>query len=361
MSQPAPVMPQTSDTARDNQLHAWLTKVFPDQPFHHTRIVGDASFRSYHRLTVAAGDTTCHYIIMDAPPDKESIKEFIAVDKLMADVVHVPKLIAINEAQGFIVLEDLGDTDFADVIAKTTAEDMTATEQHYQQAMRELLAIQRLDIADAQAIIPDYDAALLTREMGLFTEWFLPYIGVELTDKTQTLWQNLQAEIINQVTAQPQVVVHRDFHSRNLMILANSDRLGVVDFQDAVIGAYTYDLASLLRDAYINFDDSWVYAKIKQFYQLKQPTVTINEFTADFNVMSMQRHLKVLGIFVRLSQRDGKDRYLANLPKVFADLMHTAMWLSDENAVFAQLHEWLEYDISPAFQQKVCQQKMGAV
>lgn len=343
-----------SNFERDQQLHSWLTQVFPNQALSHERLAGDASFRSYHRLNVDGKQ----YIVMDAPPDKESVKEFIAVDKLMTNHVHVPELIAVDEIQGFIVLEDLGNTDFGDVIG---VENPEATDRHYTQAMQEILAIQNIDLHQAEQILPQYDLALLTREMNLFSEWFLPYIGVTLTADSEQCWQDLQAEIIKQVTAQPQVVVHRDFHSRNLMVLENSDDLGVIDFQDAVIGAYTYDLASLLRDAYINFDDSWVYAKIKQFYQLKQPTVTINEFTADFNVMSMQRHLKVLGIFVRLSQRDGKDRYLANLPKVFADLMHTAMWLSDENAVFAQLHEWLEHDISPAFQQKVCQQKMGAV
>lgn len=331
---------------RDQQLHTWLTQVFPNQALSHERLAGDASFRSYHRLNV----DDKQYIVMDAPPDKESVKEFIAVDKLMANHVHVPELIAVDDAQGFIVLEDLGNTDFADVIGIEKPEQ---TERHYTQAMREILAIQTIDLDKAEKVIPHYDEALLRREMALFTEWFLPYIGVELNAETEQLWQNVQAEIVKQVTAQPQVVVHRDFHSRNLMVLENSDDLGVIDFQDAVVGAYTYDLASLLRDAYINFDDKWVYAKIKQFYQLKQPTITINEFTADLNVMSMQRHLKVLGIFVRLSQRDGKDRYLANLPKVFADLTHTAMWLSDEGNVFDLFYQWLDSDIEPKFKQKL--------
>lgn len=330
---------------RDQQLHTWLTQVFPNQTLHHERLVGDASFRSYHRLTV----DDKQFIVMDAPPDKESVKEFIAVDKLLADVVHVPKLIAIDETQGFIVLEDLGDTDFADVIG---VEKPEATERHYIQAMQEILAIQQIDLAKAEQLLPKYDEALLRREMALFSEWFLPYIGVELTAETEQLWQKMQADIVKQVTAQPQVVVHRDFHSRNLMVLDNSDELGVIDFQDAVIGAYTYDVASLLRDAYINFDDKWVYGKIKQFYQFKQPSITINEFTADLNVMSMQRHLKVLGIFIRLFKRDGKDRYLQYLPKVFSDLKHTAMWLSPENTVFDQFYQWLDSEIEPKFNQK---------
>ncbi|MFW2178049.1 MULTISPECIES: aminoglycoside phosphotransferase family protein [unclassified Moraxella] len=339
---------------RDQLLHTWLTQVFPNQNLQHQRLAGDASFRGYHRLTV--GDK--QYIVMDAPPDKESVKEFIAVDKLMATHVHVPKLEAIDEAQGFIVMEDLGATDFADVIAKdvNNSEDMVKTERHYQQAMQEILAIQQIDLSEAEKILPPYDEALLTREMSLFTEWFLPYIGVELSEKTKQIWQNLQAEIIKQVTAQPQVVVHRDFHSRNLMVLDGTDELGVIDFQDAVIGAYSYDLASLLRDAYINFDENWVSEHLAKFYQLgnieSRYTKSLGEFSREFNVMSMQRHLKVLGIFIRLFQRDGKDRYLANMPKVMGDLMTSLQAVKDDNQTFSQFYQWLNDEVKVKFEQK---------
>lgn len=333
---------------RDQQLHTWLTSLYPNQDFTHTRIPGDASFRGYHRLSV--GDNK--FIVMDAPPELESVKEFIAVDRLLADVVHVPKLIAMDETQGFIVLEDMGDTDFADVIGIEKPEQ---TERHYTQAMREILAIQTIDLGKAETVIPHYDEALLRREMALFTEWFLPYIGVELNAETEQLWEKVQTEIIKQVTAQPQVVVHRDFHSRNLMVLDNSDELGVIDFQDAVIGAYTYDLASLLRDAYINFDENWVTAHLAKFHQLANLDKSLDDFTADFNVMSMQRHLKVLGIFVRLFQRDGKDRYLANLPKVFSDLLCSLEKLNKthKNTNFVAFYAWLKTDVQPKFEQKI--------
>lgn len=349
-------MTSTAISPRDQQLHRWLAQVFPNQEFNHSRLPGDASFRGYHRLTV--GDDK--YIVMDAPPEKESVAEFIAVDKLMADVVHVPHLVAIDEVQGFIVMEDLGATDFADVIANdvNNREDMAATERHYQRAMQEIIAIQRLDVAKAGEILPSYDDALLTREMGLFSEWFLPYIGVSLNEQATKLWQDVQAAIIGQVTAQPQGVVHRDFHSRNLMVLEGRDDLGVIDFQDAVIGAYTYDLASLLRDAYINFDENWVSAHIAKFYELadieQRYGKSLADFTIDFNVMSMQRHLKVLGIFIRLYRRDGKDRYLGNMPKVMGDLMYAlgALKQQADNATFDAFYDWLNTVVMPKFNEK---------
>ena len=339
--------------SREQQLHTWLTQVFQNQSLQHEKIPGDASFRSYHRLTV----DNQHYIVMDAPPEKESVKEFIAVDNLMAGHVHVPKMIATDEQQGFIVLEDLGNTDFADVIAKdlTDAGELAKTERYYQQAMQAILAIQKIGINDAKAVIPSYDDALLRREMGLFSEWFLPYIGVTMTPDLETLWQDLQSDIIQQVIAQPQVVVHRDFHSRNLMVLNHSDELGVIDFQDAVIGAYTYDLASLLRDAYINYDETWVNTHLAHYHQLAQIDKSLAEFTVDFNIMSMQRHLKVLGIFVRLFERDGKDRYLVNLPKVFNDLLTCLKAISqwDERPTFDKFADWMTAVVEPAFHQKI--------
>lgn len=339
--------------SREQQLHTWLNEVFQNQSLQHEKIPGDASFRSYHRLTV----DNQHYIVMDAPPEKESVKEFIAVDNLMAGYVHVPKMIATDEQQGFIVLEDLGNTDFADVIAKdlTDAGELAKTERYYQQAMQAILAIQKIDIDDAKAVIPSYDDALLRREMGLFSEWFLPYIGVTMTPDLETLWQDLQSDIIQQVIAQPQVVVHRDFHSRNLMVLNHSDELGVIDFQDAVIGAYTYDLASLLRDAYINYDETWVNTHLAHYHQLAQIDKSLAEFTVDFNIMSIQRHLKVLGIFVRLFERDGKDRYLVNLPKVFNDLLTCLKAISqrDEHHTFDKFADWMTAVVEPAFHQKI--------
>lgn len=347
-----------SQQQRDTQLHDWLSQVFANQTFYHKRLAGDASFRAYHRLEVENAGQTQHYIVMDAPPDKESIKEFIAVAKLFkTHGVNAPELVAIQEQQGFLVLEDFGTTDFADKIGK---HDLNNSAILYQKAMQMIVLIGKIDaiLAQHQAHLPTYDHALLSREMGLFSEWFLPYIDVPLSHDSETLWHNTQLAIINQVVAQPQVVVHRDFHSRNLMILDEGESLGVIDFQDAVIGAYTYDLASLLRDAYIDFDEVWVKEQLTKFYQLahieQNYGKTLTAFTTDFNIMSMQRHLKVLGIFIRLSRRDGKDRYLANMPKVMADLIHSAKWLSEntDNADFKAFYTWLNQTVLPKFKEK---------
>lgn len=344
-----------TQTQRDNQLHQWLTTIF-NEKFEHERLLGDASFRSYHRLIVNQGEKNQqNYIFMDAPPDKESVKEFIAVDKLMTGYVHVPKLIAINEEQGFIVLEDLGKTDFADKIGEYNEQ----TRALYQKAMQTILAMQKIDINHAKQILPNYDETLLKKEMALFEEWFLPYIGVKLDEKTNKIWQNLQNHIVNQVTTQPQVLVHRDFHSRNLMIVnddVNQD-LGVIDFQDAVIGAYTYDIVSLLRDAYVNWTKEQTEVWFDEFYAMLNtslPNLSKAQFTLDNMIMGLQRHLKVLGIFVRLYERDGKSRYLANLPRVMQDTLLEAKYLAEqEGGVFAEFYQWLDSDIKLKFNEKL--------
>lgn len=337
---------------RNAQLDAWLSQVFVDKVFDRQRLAGDASFRSYHRLAVYYPNTPDfkeQYVVMDAPPDKESIIEFITVDKLMADFVHVPALIAINQPEGFIVLEDLGGVDFADVIGH---DDMTSTNERYQQAMQVILDIQQINTQHAKTVIPEYNDALLRREMRLFDEWYLPYIGVKLDKTTQQLWDNVQQAIIDQVTAQPQVVVHRDFHSRNLMITPND--LGVIDFQDAVVGAYSYDIVSLLRDAYVDWSETQTLAWFDDFYQLLTdiyPNLDKQQYMLDVMTMGLQRHLKILGIFVRLYQRDEKDRYLANLPRVLHDTLIESQYLAkQQGGIFVEFDNFLRQTIAPAFE-----------
>ncbi|ELA08489.1 aminoglycoside phosphotransferase [Moraxella macacae 0408225] len=341
-------------TQRDAALYQWLQSVF-DQPFSYQRLAGDASFRRYYRLQVDNHKTKQPFIVMDAPPNQESIKEFIAVDKLMADFIHVPKLIAVNEAQGFIVLEDLGTTDFADKLN----ENATNQEKLYQKALQTLINLQKISITNAKNLqhhpLPNYDESLLKREMSLFDAWFLPYIGIALDENTQQLWLNTQNQIVKDVASHPKVVVHRDFHSRNLIVTNElTYELGVIDFQDAVIGSYLYDLASLLRDAYINFDENWVETNLQYFYANTdyKNTLDFQQVKQDFNTISLQRHLKVIGIFIRLYQRDKKDRYLANLPKVMQDLLISLKNLINKNQVYADFYAWIEQTVLAKFQQK---------
>lgn len=362
---------------RHQQLETWLQQCFSDYTLEIFSLPGDASFRRYHRLTLRANGTSdetaddanpLHYIVMDAPPEKESITEFVKVDELLIDYINVPTIIAKDMQQGFLVLQDFGTTEFAHLVANTTFETV---DNYYKQAIATLVQLQDVDIdlAKSQAGLPDYDDAMLTREMDLFSEWFLPYIGVALDAQSQTLWQSLKQVIIAQVLTQAPVIVHRDYHSRNLMQdQADTKRLGVIDFQDAVIGAYSYDLVSLLRDAYVRWPEEQIALWIEHYRQALINAnnanidsylthLTMDQLTEDFNIMGVQRHLKILGIFVRLSERDGKTRYLADIPKVMQDLIIELDWLAQygspaiKQPVIA-FKVWLDEVVTPAYHKR---------
>lgn len=351
--------------SRLQQLESWLQQVFAGQAFQLDSLPGDASARQYHRIQLSdSNDTTvAHYIVMDSADEQDAMRQFINVTKLMAPAINVPTLIAQDVTKGFLVLQDFGAIEFAHLLVDATPAQI---DEHYQLAMQTLVALQTVPVetAKSQHQLPDYDTELLDREMDLFSDWFIPYIGVEL-DKA--LWNTLKEALIKEILQQPQVIVHRDYHSRNLMQdQADSSRLGVIDFQDAVIGSYTYDLVSLLRDAYVEWPESQVSAWINDFWQLqKQAGLTtadsIEQLENDMNVMGVQRHLKVLGIFIRLSERDGKDRYLADIPKVMRDLMFELEWLEAHGRphmqrAVAPFNESLRDNILPAYQSKFVQQ-----
>ena len=311
---------------------------------------GDASFRRYHRIYLPMsgeeGSREMTYLLMDAPPDKESIQEFIHVADIMSETVNVPDIVARDEAMGFLLLQDFGVVEFAHAIAK----DADKKDDYYTKALKTLAQLQTIEGAD----LPKYSDEKLAQEMDLFSEWFLPYLGVELTYEGAQKWQHLKHTLITQISKQPKVIVHRDYHSRNLMMDKGSDHLGVIDFQDAVIGAYTYDLVSLVRDAYIDYDETWVEKRIHEFYQLIKPSVDLGTFITQTNIMGVQRHLKVLGIFIRLSERDGKHRYLDNIPKVMRDLLSELSWLSERGneSIYGEFMAWLKVNVLPSYRAK---------
>lgn len=331
-----------------NFLNSHLTQGFDVQS-----LAGDASFRRYHRIYFDVqsehGTDEMTYLLMDAPPQKESVVEFVKVAKIMGETVNVPQIIASDIDKGFLLLQDFGTVEFAHVI-----DDASCRDDYYLKALTTLNQLQQIE---TDVDLPLYDADKLTQEMDLFSEWFLPYVQMSFLGHERLLWEHLKTALITQIAKQPKVIVHRDYHSRNLMIDKYSQELGVIDFQDAVIGAYTYDLVSLVRDAYIDFDEVWVHDKIKHFYELKNPAVDLQTFIGQTNIMGVQRHLKVLGIFVRLSQRDGKDRYLQNIPKVLQDLINELSWLSindksEYQEVYAAFLAWLNDKVVPAYQAK---------
>lgn len=293
---------------REQQLRTWLGRALQGQDFNLAPASSDASFRRYFRVTLAQRSL----IVMDAPPEHEDCRPFLHVAGLFgAAGVHVPQVLAQDLAQGFLLLSDLGSTTYLAALNARSAADL------YRDAMDALVRIQ---LASRQGELPDYDAALLTREMRLFPEWYVErHLGVTLDAARQAALQEVFATLNRNILAQGRVYVHRDYHSRNLMVC--DDNPGILDFQDAVYGAITYDLVSLLKDAYIRWEEGQVVDWVVRFWEKARRAALpvpddIADFYRDFEWMGAQRHLKVLGIFARLYHRDGKDGYLKDLPLV---------------------------------------------
>ncbi|MGO2121216.1 aminoglycoside phosphotransferase family protein, partial [Psychrobacter sp.] len=292
-----PNLTEANTNNRLQQLASWLQQVFVGQAFNLKSLPGDASARQYHRIQLLKENDkeVSRYIVMDSADEQDAMRQFINVTKLMTPVINVPEIIAQDVTKGFLVLQDFGAVEFAHLLVQATP---IQVDKYYHLAMKTLVALQTVPVetAKSQHQLPDYDTALLDREMNLFSEWFVPYIGIELN---QTLWNDLKAALIQEILQQPQVIVHRDYHSRNLMQdQADDARLGVIDFQDAVIGSYAYDLVSLVRDAYVDWPKSQISGWIGDFWQLQQQAglataASAQQFENDVNVMGVQRHLKV--------------------------------------------------------------------
>lgn len=273
----------------------------------------DASFRRYFRVDAdgAAGGTL---VAMDAPPPMEDCAPFVHAAQVLSESgISVPAIVAQDVPRGLLLLEDFGATTYLSRLDPTSAPSL------YADATRALVSMQQASRADA---FPAYDRALLLRELNLYPEWYVArHKGVALTDDERaTLHAAFEALIANNL-AQPRVTVHRDYHSRNLMVLDSDRNPGILDFQDAVHGPITYDLVSLLKDAYVAWDEEQVLDWTVRYWERARAAdlpvdATFGDFYRDFEWMGLQRHLKVLGIFARLYHRDGKDRYLADLPRV---------------------------------------------
>lgn len=303
---------------RQQQLRAWLINVLQHEDFSLTTASADASFRRYFRVHLAlnANGEATTLIAMDAPPAHENCEPFVRIAALFADAgVHVPKVIAQDLAQGFLLLSDLGDVTYLSQLNKNTAPSL------YHDAN---MALIKLQLASKPDVLPSYDATLLTREMQLFPDWYVAkHLNVVLDGKQQAVLQKTFELLNKNILAQGQVYVHRDYHSRNLMVCRGEEHHnpGILDFQDAVYGAITYDLASLLKDAYIEWDEEHIIDWLVRYWQVaRQENLPVpadfSEFYRDFEYMGAQRHIKVLGIFARLYYRDGKEGYLKDMPLV---------------------------------------------
>ncbi len=298
---------------RQQQLETWLSTALQSAEFTLTTASADASFRRYFRVHVA--DKTL--IAMDAPPTHESCAPFVQVAQLLAEAgLNAPKVLAQDLAQGFLLLSDLGDDTYLSKLNTETAPEL------YKNATDALIKMQGISVT---GILPNYDAAMLSREMQLFPDWYVAqHLKASLTPEQQVVLNNTFKLLNENILAQGQVFVHRDYHSRNLM-LTTENNPGILDFQDAVYGAISYDLVSLLKDAYIGWDEEQVIDWAVRYWQpAKKAGLPIpddfSEFYRDFEWMGAQRHIKVLGIFARLSHRDGKHNYLNDMPIVMAYL-----------------------------------------
>ena len=268
----------------------------------------DASFRRYFRATLADGRS---YVAMDAPPGKEDCRPFVHVAGLLQQAgVHAPQVHAQDLAQGFLLLSDLGTRTYLDSIDEKNASDLftDATE-----------ALVRWQLATREGELPPYDEPLLRREMQLFPDWYVArHLGVELTSRQSESLEGIFSILAASALAQPKVYVHRDYMPRNLML--SEPNPGVLDFQDAVLGPITYDAVSLLRDAFVSWDEQLVLDwSVRYWEKARQAGLPVDgdfgEFWRAFEWMGLQRHLKVLGIFARIHYRDGKPKYLQDTPR----------------------------------------------
>lgn len=326
--------------ARYHALCLWVAQQLKQDKVELSVVSGDASFRRYFRYT-SEGET---WIAMDAPPEKEDSNSFVSIAKnWFSQGIQVPQIRALNLEDGFMLLSDFGEKLLLSSLNPSRPNEQQG-KHYYSKAMCALVQIQALD--SKQIDLPPYDSSLLQREMALFKDWLIEAkLGLSLSDEESQGLVACLSLLEKRALAQVQVTVHRDFHARNLMI-CEDDSLGIIDFQDAVYGPITYDLVSLLRDCYIVWPIDLVTHWCKEFYDmlLEQKPQALEQigdfkrFKEDFDLMGLQRHLKVAGIFARLSLRDGKHSYLADIPRTLEYIVSVSkQLLSDSPNDFAEL------------------------
>ena len=303
---------------REHALKIWLKESIGLSEFNLELASGDASFRRYFRLTLPDGLTR---IVMDAPPEHEDCRPFVSIGRSFAELgLHVPVIHAEDLEQGFLLLDDLGSLHYLESLNESCVDRL------YGDALGALMVIQS---CGPRSGIPPYDEKLLRQEMSLFTEWLLVrQLGLEISEEEQVELEGVFSILLKSALEQPQVCVHRDYHSRNLLV-TESPNPGIIDFQDAVVGPVTYDLVSLLRDCYIRWPTERIEAWVKGYFQLAVQSGVLKDEHEDrflrwFDLMGVQRHLKASGIFARLNQRDGKPGYLGDIPRTLGYIIEVA-------------------------------------
>ncbi len=302
-------MPGTDQ--RQAKLHQWLQGQL-NSSYDCLEIAGDASFRRYYRVTTSVKS----YVVMDAPPDQESCTEFIDVtERLLAANLHAPQIHSRDLELGFLLLEDLGDQLYKDVMS--AGEDPAAYDPIF-------VALQQLAQNVCTDDLPEYDRQRLQTELDLFVDWYAPvHCRIPLTGQEQQAWADISRHLISSALTQPQVFVHRDFHSCNVLLTAENSP-GIIDYQDAVHGPITYDLISWILDRYIRWPRTQVIGWYEQHRQRVAGSVPADQWLRWCDWMGLQRNLKVLGIFARLAHRDGKPQYIDLMPAFYHYIYETA-------------------------------------
>jgi hypothetical protein len=322
-----------ADTRRE-ALERWLAPHLGGS-FKLSPASADASFRRYWRATLGDGAT---YVAMDAPPDKEDCRPFVRVAAMLREAgVHAPQVLAQDLGQGFLLLSDLGTRTYLDEL--NAGSNTNEAARLFADATGALL---RWQLATRARELPPYDEALLRREMNLFPDWYVhQHLKKDLSSSQQQTLENIFALLVKSALAQPVVYVHRDYMPRNLMVCDPNP--GVLDFQDAVLGPITYDMVSLVRDAFVSWEEERVLDWSARYWEKAKRAglpvaADFGEFWRAFEWMGLQRHLKVLGIFARINYRDGKPKYLADTPR----FMRYARDVSSRYAALAPLARLLD-------------------
>ena len=339
---------------RIEQIKHWLENKLKARIEHFEPASNDASFRRYFRVsfhnTVEHQPAGQSFIVMDAPPDKEDIIPFIDIASCLEKTgVHVPHLYAINHEDGFILMSDLGGTAYLSLLESDSGSERA--EKLYSDAMSALLIMQMgvksEQFSELQTALTDYDEQRLRQEMQLLPDWYIKvHCQQELNEKDSQILEQAMQRLVESAQEQPQVFVHRDYHSRNLMFFQEHNP-GIIDFQDAVLGPITYDLVSLLRDSYIAWPEEQVYHWVEQYRQklIREqllPEDSKQQFIRWFDWMGIQRQLKVVGIFCRLNYRDGKSNYLNDIPQTLDYLFRSCSRypeFSDLLQLLTRLHQ----------------------
>ena len=322
-------------------LNQWLNQQFSEENIQLTALSGDAGFRCYFRFFLNGNS----YIAVDAPADKSNNAAFVFMQKnLSKQKILVPEIVAVDLSLGFFCLADFGETLLADIL---TLENMVKT---YQKAIEILPRIQ-LALPHNTNELPHYNQAFVELELNIFPEWLLTeHLSITLTDNEQQQLKDIFSILAENMLSQPQVLVHRDYHSRNIMVLENGE-LGIIDFQDAVIGPITYDIVSLLRDCYLKWPDEDVTLLLSNYINTIAEQYSLTHISREqwqrwFDLTGIQRHLKASGIFARLHHRDNKSGYLNDIPLTLSYIVE----ISQQYPELAFIHQLLLNKVIPAME-----------